>query len=779
MGPLAHMCSTQRMGGHPASSWGTCCQGYKAVLAAQPGGRNRNAVLSSAVLYFPRPISGDRGPVLVWPAMALQMPMFTTPLRHKARSFPRQTATATAAAAPGFGCSLSPRLTSGTAGYRSTTTLSSSSGRADGCTANGSISSSGNSSTFNASASGRNRIDNYTGRQGSLAPLRLVDIPGKGRGVVATRKLNPGELLMVCRPLALVQGPAQTPVPVPQQQPAKVGARRTQQQPTSPAGAGATGSDGVGFGVPKAGASISEAALVSDLQRLEWRNPQTRVLAFLYRGVQQSESTGRSAPRRAFPVTAAAAADSAGGVILDLTDLTDPWDSGEPSASASATTPAAAMSAGPAVTGASVAQGAGLMADQLAAVVRLNATGLPSDDVLLAKLYGRPNHSFIGLWPAHAMLNHSCAPNAVAVVSGSELFIRCCAPVPAGGEVCITYSGALGLGPLPLRRALLERNHRFRCRCPRCAAEERVPRELAQLWSDIVMLASQQLQPQLMAAAAALRVSNKVGGDGNFNNATSGVSTTAASATAASATAAAAALPALLDVRGQVAKCFGLFEETLGQLSLSPQEELWMQASMYPLYETRARCAQLITRAVANATSASGASEETPSPEQDRVHVQQLEQAEPGKLPHQQQVQAQQQEEDTIELERRLSEEYLDALSLCLRLQGAANAGSDMHVQLAARYDAACAAHVARHPGPRGEQLATDARQRLERALGTRYGTGAETQFRGSSGALRTEGVDTSDTPGAVKADAITAPLTAPSLEELVVVLDELRRQQL
>lgn len=51
---------------------------------------------------------------------------------------------------------------------------------------------------------------------------------------------------------------------------------------------------------------------------------------------------------------------------------------------------------------------------------------------------------------------------AVAVVSGGVLSLRCCAPVPAGGELCITYAGALGLGPLPLRRALLERNHRFR-----------------------------------------------------------------------------------------------------------------------------------------------------------------------------------------------------------------------------------------------------------------------------------------------------------------------------
>ncbi|GIL77358.1 hypothetical protein Vretimale_2814 [Volvox reticuliferus] len=776
------MHSTQRMAGHPAIPWETCCHGNKPVFASQHGGRTRKAVLASAVFHSPRPISGDRAPVLGRPAMALQMPRVASLRRHKPRSYPCQIATA--AAAPGFGDSLNPRLGSGTAPYHSNTSPNSTSGGPDGCTADVSTSSHGNNNTFN-SAGGYNRINNNTGRRGSLAPLRLVDIPGKGRGVVATRKLSPGELLLVCGPLALVQGPAQTMVQVPQQQSAKVGARRTQQRPTSVANAGAIGPDGVTSWVPKAAASISEAALVSELQRLEWSPRQAQILAFLYRGVQEPVSTGRPTPRRGVPATAAAeaeAADNAGGVVLDLTDLTDPWDGGDPFAIA--TTPSAAVSTRQAVTGTSLTHRSGLMAEQLAAVVRLNATGLPSDDVLLAKLYGRPNHSFIGLWPAHAMLNHSCAPNAVAVVSGSELFIRCCAPVPAGGEVCITYSGALGLGPLPLRRALLERNHRFRCMCPRCMAEERVPRELAQLWSDIMMLASQQLQPQLVAAAAALRVSSrngngssKSGNAGGPSSATSGQTTTAASATAA-----AAVLPSLLDVRGQVAKCFGLFEETLGQLSLSPQEALWLQASMYPLYETRARCAQLITTAVSGATSVSGVSEETRSPEQHQTHVQQLELADPGELPPQQQVQVQQQEqqqEDINELERRLSEEYLDALSLCLRLQGAANAGSDMHVQLAARYDAACAAHVARHPGPRARQLAMDARQRLERALGTRYGIEGGSQFEGTSGGVRTEGFDTSDPPMAEEAEALKAPLTAPSLEELVAVLDELRRQQL
>ncbi|EFJ48712.1 hypothetical protein VOLCADRAFT_104571, partial [Volvox carteri f. nagariensis] len=329
---------------------------------------------------------------------------------------------------------------------------------------------------------------NGVGREGSTATLRLVELPGKGRGVVATRKLYPGELLLVCRAGA--------------RQPELAG-------PTAMTHGAATAAAVVGG----TASHCSEAALVSELKRLEWGPRQAQILAFLYRGARQSTvPVAHPGSRLAHPATetddvGGNSSWGGGGLELDLSDLTDPW------AGDAAAVPPPQL--GPAaVAGAAATHKSGLSVEELAAVVRLNATGLPSDDVLLAQLYGRPNMSFIGLWPAHAMFNHSCAPNAVAVVAGRELHIRCSGPVSAGEEVCITYSGALGLGPLPLRRALLEKNHRFRCTCPRCTAEERVPRELAQLWSDIVMLASQQLQPQLLAAAATLRGS----GSANSNS---------------------------------------------------------------------------------------------------------------------------------------------------------------------------------------------------------------------------------------------------------------------
>ncbi|GLC68802.1 hypothetical protein PLESTF_000738300 [Pleodorina starrii] len=486
----------------------------------------------------------------------------------------------------------------------------------------------GQSTTTIASSSSNS---SSSGREVSVAPLRLVGIPGKGRGVVATRNLSPGELLLVCRPLALVQGPLPAPVqqqqrPQQQQQVEEedVGAdsRRSFQQrsPTAApaAAAGATrGANARLSSAASAGASgpasapssavaaaamavCSEAALVAELQRLQWGPIQAQILAFLYRGAQQPITPigSRPGPSAAAPDRSAAAAagdgdgSSSGALPLDLADLTDPWESSWPAGGSAAAAADSAEAPSGAAAGAQAAaptHGSGLPAEQLAVVVRLNATGLPSDDVLLARLYDKPNLSFIGLWPAHAMLNHSCAPNAVAVVCGSQLVIRCCAPVPPGGEVVITYAGALGLGPLALRRAMLERNHRFRCTCARCTVEEQVPRELAQLWSDIVLLASQQLQPRLVAAATALRASGAATGastgssssSSNTSNSSvddSGAEGAGSGGGAAAASAAAAALPALLDIRGQVAKCCSLFEETLGQLAPSPQEALWLPA---------------------------------------------------------------------------------------------------------------------------------------------------------------------------------------------------------
>ncbi|KAG2440164.1 hypothetical protein HXX76_004277 [Chlamydomonas incerta] len=547
-------------------------------------------------------------------------------------------------------------------------------------------------------------------RGAAQPPLQLVAIPGKGRGVVAARPLSPGELLLTCRPLALVQGPSR------------------------PGGSGSSSS------------GVNEAALVEALLKLEWPPRQAHILDSLFRGAAPPPSLapggkGGAAGRGSHGGSSDSCTD------VSLAELADPWgflgDGSSTAALSGSTGSSSPAAVSPAMGG--ERPSCPLTPQQLAAAVRLNATGLPADDALLAALRrlaasgsssdgngssskgaGAGGQAFIGLWPAHAMFNHSCAPNAVAVVSDGVLTLRCCAPVPAGGELCITYAGALGLGPLPLRRALLERNHRFMCSCARCRAEERLPRELTQLWTDIVMLASQSLQPNILAAAAAMKQPPPQQQQQPQQPPKGGQKRADAGAGAGGLQ---QALAVLLDVRSQAAKCMGLFEETLGQLAPSPQEALWLQASMYPLYETRARCAQLLAEAAAQAAATGGG----------------------AALP------------DGVD-PALLGEEYLEALSSCLRLQGVANAGSDMHVQLAARYEAACVAHAARHPAvPRAAQQQQEATTRLGRALTARYGCGASSSSGGA-------------------APAVAAAAVAPSggdhtLEEFLVAVRKLQRQ--
>eukprot|EP00727_Mastigamoeba_balamuthi_P001072 m51a1_g10962 putative set and mynd domain-containing protein 3 (291) ;mRNA; f:221237-222840 len=45
----------------------------------------------------------------------------------------------------------------------------------------------------------------------------------------------------------------------------------------------------------------------------------------------------------------------------------------------------------------------------------------------------------VGLYPSAALINHSCAPNCCTVFEGSEVFVRCVAPIRAGEELTVAY----------------------------------------------------------------------------------------------------------------------------------------------------------------------------------------------------------------------------------------------------------------------------------------------------------------------------------------------------
>ncbi|GLI60230.1 hypothetical protein VaNZ11_002318, partial [Volvox africanus] len=117
----------------------------------------------------------------------------------------------------------------------------------------------------------------------------------------------------------------------------------------------------------------------------------------------------------------------------------------------------------------------------------------------------------MGLWPEAAMLNHSCLPNTVAYIVGDRLFVRAARKVGGGSELTVSYlpvgggyeaaagdesedvgddtddtaAAATLLSPLAERRNALEELRGFICRCNRCTAEESLDPKLRALMADI------------------------------------------------------------------------------------------------------------------------------------------------------------------------------------------------------------------------------------------------------------------------------------------------------
>ncbi|PLB34964.1 S-adenosylmethionine-dependent methyltransferase [Aspergillus candidus] len=76
----------------------------------------------------------------------------------------------------------------------------------------------------------------------------------------------------------------------------------------------------------------------------------------------------------------------------------------------------------------------------------------------------------IGLYlhPYAALINHSCAYNAVAGFDGAELFVKAVRPIAKGEQVFISYVDTTN--PTQLRRQELRERYFFDCACSKCSA---------------------------------------------------------------------------------------------------------------------------------------------------------------------------------------------------------------------------------------------------------------------------------------------------------------------
>jgi SET domain len=81
----------------------------------------------------------------------------------------------------------------------------------------------------------------------------------------------------------------------------------------------------------------------------------------------------------------------------------------------------------------------------------------------------RPFH-LLGLYPLAAMINHSCASNAVRVFAGEVMVVHASQPVCAGAEVVWSYVPPVD----PFRGEVLQAQYGFACRCEQCLVQQRL-----------------------------------------------------------------------------------------------------------------------------------------------------------------------------------------------------------------------------------------------------------------------------------------------------------------
>eukprot|EP00879_Flechtneria_rotunda_P020233 GHRR01021277.1.p1 GENE.GHRR01021277.1~~GHRR01021277.1.p1 ORF type:complete len:452 (+),score=223.06 GHRR01021277.1:722-2077(+) len=102
-----------------------------------------------------------------------------------------------------------------------------------------------------------------------------------------------------------------------------------------------------------------------------------------------------------------------------------------------------------------------------------NSSGEEFEDPALTLLRGTTSCGQLGIWPAAAMINHACCPNAHAMLVGDRLVVRAATGLAAGEQVFLSYLGPQLFQPLQTRQQELHQVWGFKCNCNRCKAEVR------------------------------------------------------------------------------------------------------------------------------------------------------------------------------------------------------------------------------------------------------------------------------------------------------------------
>jgi hypothetical protein len=253
-----------------------------------------------------------------------------------------------------------------------------------------------------------------------IGPVKVVSLEGKGRGLIASSDLMPGDLILVVPPLAFLKG-------------------LDGQRPDAEL--------------------LIDSILENGLHKSPWLRD-----SLLYDG---SEASLIATPDLSLPLKAAEATTSAN----ETTKVKKLLTSKKKSAGFGAKVKAA-------VEGKKASETSDLpggvdraTAKRIATCVSLNCFGDDHDDRVISALRQVPVTSHVGLWPEMCFLNHSCAPNAINYCYGDEIVIRAAQEISAGQEITISYLGRPQLDSCQTRIDKLEEDYGFTCECERCTSE--------------------------------------------------------------------------------------------------------------------------------------------------------------------------------------------------------------------------------------------------------------------------------------------------------------------
>ncbi|GFR45950.1 hypothetical protein Agub_g7416 [Astrephomene gubernaculifera] len=296
------------------------------------------------------------------------------------------------------------------------------------------------------------------GRQ--YGPLKLVQLPGRGRGLVTDRSVQAGETLLLCEPVGgrVLDGPAGR-----EPQPEELAAALEEWQREGKLGPADRARLRLLYeGPPADPSSPAPTAACPSLDDFRKLEDKLR---------RQGARDGGPKKARGKGFGAGPAGGAAGGAETGI-DL-------------------ASLSAPP------------LSPSELRRLAKYDSWGNAWGELGAAGLRGEELEAVMGIWPEFSLLNHSCAPNTVAFTVGSCMLVQAVRKLPPGAEVTTSYLADLALAPLQQRRQWLQGAYGFTCACERCQAESSLPPAVTAAVSAAYSAATAPAAVQLAAEARA------------------------------------------------------------------------------------------------------------------------------------------------------------------------------------------------------------------------------------------------------------------------------------